>query len=134
MNTQIVPFEPPTLPRSNVGNGSRLVIVDNLYYQVADDDRIINYEDRYARNSISEEEAYARFVTLKPGQWQEVDYGWVEDPYLVVIKSPKGGQIEVEHVGMILEGTMFRYVPAPNKKIRLRSPVESKYHVVVIPK
>ena len=67
---------------------SRLVIVEETYYQCRGEEPF-QLTSRYVRHLDTEEQPYQRKITVTE-EWQELDYGWVEDISLVYIVNEEG--------------------------------------------
>jgi hypothetical protein len=69
-------------------HGSRLAIVETLYYQ-QEDAQPISHDHRFSKPISSSEQAYLR-LTFVGEEWQKVDTGWVKECSVIIIKNESG--------------------------------------------
>ena len=102
---------------------------------------------RESRPTVSNEQPYHRETTLG-SEWVRVDYGWVSDPSMVIIRNlddkdvieislvVRDGKPLVDRPHLLLSPRdVFEGCPSSDTSIWVKSPVKSiRYSVTVLPK
>lgn len=133
---------------SDATNGSRITIVETVYYQRADR-QPTSVCTRFSTRSDSEEQHFTR--ELRVGQeWQTIDFGWVKSVGMLVIVNERekfqvrptperqaeadSRLVEIDNGGtwLIPPGGSHRGIPVGELRIRCRTG-EARVTVTVFP-
>jgi hypothetical protein len=84
---QVNPYEGLKEKTSFLG---RMTVVESVYYQANPEEEPQGIENRYVLIGGEDEQVYSRLKIKADETWRPIDTGWIEKPFIVVIKNRAG--------------------------------------------
>ncbi len=101
----------------------RITSITKLHYISGDCDDAVNIDIALSQKLQQGGQAYVRKMTLVPGIPSLLDFGWVGDPFMVVVHNRSESNIMLQH-----NGVAFTMVP-PGYPFPLFPVAGSVYHL-----